>query len=63
MAASIVTSDTFRHPDGTYRYRIYLNGVLCLTSGGFMLQRDAERCGNHIATDPEAVAILTKEHS
>ena len=49
------TSETFQAPDGTYRCRILLDGTLCLTSGGFLLQQDAVRCGKHIAGDAKSL--------
>jgi hypothetical protein len=53
-----ITHDTFRAPDGTFRYRIIVDGIARLTSGGFLLQRDAESCGAHIAQDPEVLAYI-----
>ncbi len=47
-----VTHDTHQAPGGPWVYRIYLDGVLALTSGGFLLQRDAASCGTRIASDP-----------
>ena len=63
MSLPKVTFDTFRTERGSTCYRIYLDGALCLTSGPFLCEKDAESCGRHIANDPEAVAYLLKDHS
>ena len=53
-----MTFDTFTAPDGSHRYRLYHNGTLCLTSGGFLLLSDAERCAAKLAADPDTIHFL-----
>jgi len=50
-----VTIETFQAPDGSYRYRVLIDGLPRLTSGGFLLLGDAAGCGKHIASDPPSL--------
>ena len=53
-----MTFDTFCAPDGSYRYRLYHEGVLRCTSGGFLLLSDAERCAAKLVADPDTIHFL-----
>lgn len=56
-----IAHDTFQAPDGSHRYRLFINGELALTSGGFLLHSDAENIGAHFASDPDAYYFLKEK--
>ncbi|WP_375292280.1 hypothetical protein [Sphingomonas melonis] len=61
MSLPKTTRDTIQGPGGAWHYRIFLDGVLRLTSGGFQLQHDADRCGRYVSADVPALIDFLKD--
>lgn len=53
-------TETYRHTDGSYRYRIINIDKTVLTSGGFLHEQDAMKCGKRCSGDPDFLSDVIK---